>query len=205
MIRLLIVEDHPAIGAGLKALLDDEPDLQVVGTASDEHAATRVIESDGPDVVLCDVMLSGEDAGLSLLRRFGRPSTKFLMFSAYTYPDMHRSALDAGAAGYLAKTAPIEDIVHAIRTVAAGGKVFPPGTLRSARGARPRPSQRELEVITLIARGASNRDVARVQSVGIKTVESRLRRLFDRYAVANRTELARVAESEGWLIEEASP
>lgn len=203
MIRVLVVEDHPAIGAGLVALLADEPDFEVVGSANEIALAAELITTLRPDVVLCDVMLAGVGGGLDLLRRLSDRPPRFLMFSAYVYPAMYRSALEAGAAGYLPKTAPIGEIVHAIRTVSAGGRVFPPAMLRSAREARPRPSDSELEVIRLLVRGGTNRDIARDRSITIKTVESKLRRLFDRYDVTNRTELARLAEREGWLIGEA--
>lgn len=202
MIRVMLVEDHPAISAGLIALLGDEPDFAVVGSANDVAHASELITSLRPDVVLCDVMLGGNDAGLDLLSRFSGGPARFLMFSAYSYPAMYRSALDAGAAGYLSKTAPIAEIVRAIRTVSAGGRVYPPAALRTARRARPRPSASELEAIRLLARGATNRDIARERSIAIKTVESQLRRLFDRYDVVNRTELARLAEREGWLVGE---
>lgn len=200
MIRVAIVEDHPAIGAGLKALLGDETDLEVVDVVNDAAEAEKLVDSGTPDVVLCDVMLAGQDAGLDLLRRFADARTSFIMFSAYAHPAMYRSALDGGAAGFLHKTALIPEIVGAIRTVSAGGRVFPEAALQGAQNARPRPSPADLEAIRLLGRGATNRDIAQARSITIKTVESQIRRLFDRYDVGNRTELVRLAQSEGWLM-----
>ncbi len=200
MIRVVLVEDHPAIGAGLAAVLADEPDLDVIGRASEAGHAADLIRSATPDVVLCDVMLGGTEGGLDVLRSVAGEGARFLMFSAYAYPAMYRAAIEAGASGYLSKTAPIGEIVGAIRTVSAGGRVFPTAVLRSAGQAHPRPSSGELAILRLIAQGATNRRIASERSISIKTVESQLRRLFDRYDVANRTELARFAEREGWLV-----
>lgn len=200
MIRLLIVEDHPAIGAGIGLLLADEPDIEVLEVARDVAAAQRLVREAAPDVVLCDVLLNGSNGGLDLLRGSRRHRSRFLMFSAYTYPANFAAAVDGGAAGYVSKTASIEEIVLAIRTVAAGGRAFPDDVLRRGRSALPRPTPRQLELISQLARGATNAQIAERLSVHEKTVESQLRRLFDRYGVSNRTELARKAEDEGWLV-----
>ncbi len=218
MIRLAIVEDHAVLAEGLVALLADELDIELVGTAPDLATATGLLAGTQPDVVLCDIVLGGDRDGLRLLaqtrqrRSRGRSRTgglapsrsvpgapAFLMFSGYDRPDFHAAAIEGGAAGYLDKVISIEQLTRAIRAVAAGGTVFPPAVLRSARTALPRPTDRQREVITLVAEGRRNHEIARRLTVQVKTVEGQLRRLFDRYGVASRTELVRVAEREGWI------
>jgi DNA-binding NarL/FixJ family response regulator len=200
VIRLVIVEDHPAIAEGLGALLRGEPDVELIGTAGDVEAASALIDRTIPDIVLCDVVLAGERYGLQLLSDFGgRRKPAFIMFSAYGYPDYYLTALEHGAAGYLLKMATIGEVMSAVRTVAGGGKAFPTEIVRSMRRARRRPTPRQREIITLVADGRTNDEIAQQLAIHVKTVEGQLRRLFDRYDVANRTELVRVAEHEGWI------
>ena len=199
-IRLVIVEDHPALADGLAALVAGEPDVELLGVAGDPSTATELISRTRPDVVLCDVVLEGERAGLRLLTDLaGRPGPAFIMFSAYGYPDYYVTALEHGAAGYLLKMATIGEVMDAVRTVASGGRAFPSDVLRGARSARRRPTPRQREIIALVADGKTNEEIADALSIRVKTVEGQLRRAFDRYDVANRTELARVAEHEGWV------
>ena len=199
-IRLVIVEDHPALAEGLAALVQGESDVELIGVAGDRAAATELIRRKRPDVVLCDVVLDGERDGLGLLKELaGRPAPAFIMFSAYGYPDYYVSALEDGAAGYLMKMATIGEVMGAVRAVASGGRAFPSDILRGARRARRRPTPRQREIIALVADGKTNEEIAAALSIHVKTVEGQLRRVFDRYDVANRTELARVAEHEGWV------
>ena len=107
--------------------------------------------------------------------------------------------MDAGVAGFVSKTAPVEVIVDAIRTAASGGTTFTNEARQAARSALQRPSGREGEILRLVADGLSNVEIAERLGLRLKTVESQLRRLFDRYDVANRTRLVRVAEEQGWL------
>ena len=200
MINLAIVEDHAVVAQGLGALLADEPDITLAGTASDMAAARELLARAQPDVVLCDVVLGDTEDGLRLLsmsRRAGAPA--FIMFSAFARPDYHARALELGASGYLPKLISIDQLTKAIRAVAAGGKAFPPSVLRSAREALRRPSERQREVILLVAEGHRNDEIARRLSIQVKTVEGQLRRLFDRYGVTNRIGLVRLAEREGWI------
>jgi DNA-binding NarL/FixJ family response regulator len=199
-IRLVIVEDHPALAEGLAALVRGESDVELIGVAGDRAAAAELITGKRPDVVLCDVVLDGERAGLRLLNELsGRPAPAFIMFSAYGYPDYYVTALEQGAAGYLLKMATIGEVMGAVRTVASGGRAFPSDVLRGARRARRRPTPRQREIIVLVADGKTNEEIATALSIHVKTVEGQLRRVFDRYDVGNRTELARVAEHEGWI------
>lgn len=198
MIRLAIVEDHPAIAEGLTALLGSEDDLVVVGTASDATGADRLIETHAPDVVLCDIRLSGDVDGLQLLARH-RPGPAFIMLSAYSYPSFYVDAVDNGAKGYLSKMATIQQIVKAVHTVAAGGTAFPDNVRRAVRSALRPPTLRESQILVLVADGLGNAEIAERLSLRLKTVESQLRRMFDRYDVTSRTSLVRVAHEQGWI------
>jgi DNA-binding NarL/FixJ family response regulator len=198
VIRLLVVDEQPVIGAGIRAILDDQPDVSVE-TVSDVTSATDVLDARPPDVVLCEIQFQGRNRGLDLLRDRAPSRTAFIMFSACAFPSFYAEAIDRGAAGFLPKTSPPDLIVRSIRSVAQGGKAFPFAVLDRARAARRRPATRELEIVVLVAAGATNVQIARRLVIGLPTVEAVLRRLFDRYSVPNRTALARLADSEGWL------
>ena len=198
MIRLAIIEDHPAIAEGLTALLRGEPDVTVVGTARDSVAADRLIQSQTPDVVLCDIRLAGTVDGLEILARH-TPGPAFIMLSAYSYPSYYVAAVERGAKGYLSKMASIERILTAVRTVAAGGTAFPDDVRRAVRTALRPPTPREAQILALVAEGHANAEIADRLSLRVKTVESQLRRMFDRYDVASRTSLVRVAQRQGWI------
>ncbi len=203
MINLVIVEDHPAIAEGLAGLLGSEPDVHIVATAADRTHARALIERYQPDVVLCDVMQGGLDGGLDLLADFaGRtPAPAFVMYSAYSKASFMAKAIARGAAAYVSKLESAEEILRVIREAARGRRVFAPAALSAARGALRPPTPRELETIHLLARGRTNEEIAAALSIQVKTVESRLRRLFDRYDVTNRMSLVYLARQEGWLLD----
>jgi DNA-binding NarL/FixJ family response regulator len=198
VIRLAIVEDHPAIAEGLTALLRAESDVVVVGTAADGVAADHLIESQSPDVVLCDIRLAGTGDGLDVLSRH-TPGPAFIFLSAYSYPSYYVAAVERGAKGYLSKMATIEQILKAVRTVAAGGTAFPVDVRRAVRTALRSPTPREAQILALLAEGLGNAEIAERLSLRVKTVESQLRRMFDRYDVTSRTSLVRVAQKQGWI------
>lgn len=199
-IRVLAVDDHPAVLDSIARALSADPGLEVVGTVRDPDAAMARIESLDPDVVVCDIQMGGEAAGLRLLERFAsRRRPRFLMLSGFEYPSLYRAAADRGAAGYILKTAELAELAPAVRRVAAGGTAFSSTSMRAIRTAVRRPSEREIEVLELVAAGATNEEIAERLVLSLKTVESHLRRLFDRYGVMNRTELAVLALREGWI------
>jgi DNA-binding NarL/FixJ family response regulator len=200
LIRLAIIEDHPAIADGLMALLSSEPDVTVVGSASDAASAERLIAATAPDVVLCDVRLAGSGDGLSVLARH-TPGPAFIMLTAYVYPSYYVAALEGGAKGYISKMATIHQILTAVRTVAAGGTAFSREAQGAIRSAMRMPTPRELEILILVADGLSNAEIADQLGLRVKTVESQLRRMFDRYDIASRTALVHLAERQGWVAE----
>lgn len=202
LIRVAIVDDHPATAEGLATLLAAATGIEIVGTARDVPDARELIRAATPDVVLCDIELGGRGRGFQLLetRRPGEGAMPAVVFfSAYDYPAFRALAMEGGAAGYLLKTAPLVEILDAIQTAAAGGTTFTSHDLRAARSGLRSPSERELEVIGLIAAGRSNEEIAEHLGIGPKTVESHLRRLFARYSVYNRTALAMLAVRQGWI------
>lgn len=185
---------------GLAALIQGSPDVSVVGTAPDVAKAAALIAGEAPDVVLCDVRLAHDDDGFDLVREFS-PRPAFIMLTAMSYPSYHARAVDLGAMGYLSKMASVDEILDAVRAVAAGGTAYPSDARRSAKEALRLPTSRELEILGLVAEGLSNVEIADALSLRVKTVESQLRRLFDRYDVSSRTALARVAIRQGWIDE----
>jgi DNA-binding NarL/FixJ family response regulator len=198
MIRLLVVDEHPVIGEGIRAILNDQPDF-LVETVTDIDSAAAALDTRHHDIVICEIRLQGRNAGLDLLRQRRKDGSAFIIFSAHSVPSFYAEAVEQGAAGFLPKTASPDKILRSIRTVAKGGKAISAAALNGARIARRKPAPRELEIVALVAAGATNAEIARRLSIGLPTVEGVLRRLFDRYSVPNRTVLARLADGEGWL------
>ncbi len=201
LIRVAVVDDHPATAEGLASLLAASADIEVVGTARDIRGARDLIRATTPDVVLCDIELGGGGRGFELLEAQlpdERAMPAVVFFSAYDYPAFRALAMERGAAGYLVKTAPVVEILEAIRIAAAGRTTFTSHDLRAARSAPRPPSGRELEVIALIVAGRSNDEIAAQLAIETSTVESHLRRLFARYSIDNRTSLAMLAVRMGW-------
>ncbi len=197
-IRIAIVDDHPVLREGTAALLAAQPGLEVAGVASTLEEADAILASEAVDVLLLDIRL-GADSGLRLLTT-NDPSRRrpaIVVLTSYDYPQYAEAALRLGASGFVLKTAPIAELLDAIRRAAAGGLAF---GVRPGRGAAiARLSERELDVVRLVVEGHSNDEIASRLGIGPKTVESHLRRLFERFDLASRTELATRALREGWL------
>jgi DNA-binding NarL/FixJ family response regulator len=162
------------------------------------------------DVLVSDVQIEGHAEGLRILEALHDPRTAagrsfmppaVILLSGFQQPSLIRAAIERGAAGFLDKSADLDAILAAVRTVAAGGTVYTAAALQLSRTARRRPSDRELEVIDLVIGGSTNAEVATVLGLSERTVESHLRRLFDRYGLLSRVELAVLALDEGWTAE----
>lgn len=197
MIRVAVVEDHQAIAEGLAALIEGAPDVVVAGIARDVESASALIAREVPHVVLCDIRLDGLGDGFDLVQRHSADAA-FIMLSAFWFPSYHVRAIELGAKGYLSKMSTIEQILDAVRTVAEGGTAFPPAARRAVHEALRMPTPRESEILVLVGEGLSNIQIAERLSLRVKTVESQLRRLFDRYDVTSRTALVRLARKQGW-------
>ena len=206
-VRVLLVDDHPAILDSIARAVSAADDLALAGTAHSLDEARSAIEAGSGtiDVVVSDVQLAGEAEGLRLLDAAGPDGPVVLLLSSFDQPPLIRTAFDRGAAGDLIKTSEVGEILDAVRTVAGGGTAFSAAMLRAIRSAPRRPSDREIEVLELLCGGASNDEIGVRLGVTEKTVESHLRRLFDRYGVLSRTELAVLALREGWVTEKGRP
>lgn len=200
MIRVLLADDHPLILDAVSRLLTTDTGIDVVGLARDSREAAAMIKDLKPDVVVCDVAMESDAAGLDLLvaQRRVRPPI-FLMLSSFDYPSTVRACYEAGAAGYLLKTTGLEKIRMAVQAVADGGTVYSADLLAMTHSAAKRPSERELELLDLLLTGATNAQIAERLVITENTVESHLRRLFGRYQTFNRGELVALAIREGWI------
>lgn len=196
-IRVAIVDDHPIVRDGTAALLAQQPGIKVMGTAGSVADAQGLLAAGGIDVLLLDIRL-GTDSGLRLLAEPHSegpgPMPAIVVLSAYDYPQYAEAAMRFGAAGYVIKTAPMAELVDAIRRAASGGLAF---GIRPGRG--PGLSVREAEVVRLVVDGHSNDEVGARLGIGVRTVETHLRRIFERLGIASRTELVARALREGWL------
>ena len=196
VIKVLLADDHAIVLEGLRALVDGEPDLKVVGSTTDGASVLDLVDQLGPDVIVLDLELAGMKGVevLALLRK--RPaSPKVLVLTAYNDGESIRSALDAGADGLALKTQSPQQTVDAIRQVFAGQLVFPQAARRWLQergrdGAAGDLTQRERQVWALVARGLSNREIAKRLSLSDNTVKFHVQHLFHKLGVKNRTEAA---------------
>ena len=200
LIRILIVEDQRVVGQGLAELLGGQDGLVIVGREETIGRAVDVLSVCKPDVVLSDVMFGTEPDGLELARRVRAmrgPPVVFL--SSYGEPWLYATAVAAGASGYVLKTTGIRQLTAAIRAAVDGQSVFPTSAISAGTAAPRPPSPREREIIELVSEGRANREIAAYLDISDKTVESHLVRLYERYRVSGRTELATVAVRMGWV------
>lgn len=205
MIRLLIVDDHPVVRAGLVGLLSDEPGFEVVGEASDGAQAARLAEATRPDVVLMDLRMPGVDGVEATARIVAQSGPKVLILTTYESDDQILAAIEAGASGYLLKAAPQAEIVAGIRSVAAGQTALSPqvAVRLVERMRRPEPdavlTARELDVLRLVATGHSNKQIAVALGIGESTVKTHLLKVFEKLGVADRTRAVTLAMERGLL------
>ena len=196
MIRALVVDDHPIVRAGLVALFDAAPDIEVVGTASSGDEAVGLAAELVPDVVLMDLRMTGIDGDEATARIVAaRPETRVVILTTYENDDAILRAISAGASGYLLKAAPEEELLAGVRSVAAGEVALAPSVSRllvqraasSAAPSSPELSPRELDVLRLVAQGLSNRAIAERLFVGEATVKTHLLHAFAKLGVDDRT------------------
>jgi DNA-binding NarL/FixJ family response regulator len=205
VIRLLVVDDHPVVRAGMVAMLGEESDFEVVGEAANGAEALGLVPRLRPDVVLMDLRMPVMDGAEATARISAEPDApQVLVLTTYdTDADIIR-AVEAGARGYLLKDAPTGVLADAIRRAARGETVLaPPVAARLAdrlrAPARPELTARELEVLALVARGLSNADIGRELFIGEATVKTHLIRAFAKLGVADRTAAVTAAYASGLL------
>lgn len=193
MIRVAVVDDHPLVREGTAAIVARAEDMEIAGVASSLEELRPMLDG-SVDVLLLDLRL-GQDSGFDLLRsKADAPMPAVVVLTSYDYPQYADAALRLGAAGFVVKTAPTAELLDAVRRAAGGGLAF---GVRPGNGVAL--SGREREVVRLVVEGASNDEIGVRLGISSRTVESHLRRLFERLGVASRTELAARALREGWL------
>jgi DNA-binding NarL/FixJ family response regulator len=196
VIRVAVVDDHPLVREGTAAIVARQEDMEIAGVAGSLEELRPILAAEPVDVLLLDLRL-GDESGFDLLRATDdRPMPAVVVLTSYDYPQYADAAMRLGAAGFVVKTAPTTELLDAIRRAAAGGLHY---------GIRPGAgvllTAREREVVRLVVDGASNDEIGGRLDISSRTVESHLRRLFERLDVASRTELAARALREGWLEE----
>jgi DNA-binding NarL/FixJ family response regulator len=199
-IRVLVVDDHPIVLAGLVTALAQQPDIEMVLSARDREEAARLLEEHRIDVGLVDVRLQ-DGTGFDIIgAHSAEEAPAWIILSSFESPQYLAAALRIGAAGYIGKTAPLAELVEAIRRAAAGGTAYDARQLRTAKPALAQTlSNRERDVLRGVLAGRSNDEIGLDLRIRRKTVESYLSTLFDRFGVTSRTELALIADREGWL------
>ncbi len=197
VIRVGIIDDHPVVRAGSVAGLSACEDMVVAWAVGDAADARDRARGDRPDVALMDLRL-GNDLALDLIRELRNDGrTRVLVLSAFAQPAYVSAALEAGAAGYVLKSEPLESLAQHIRVVAEGGHAISAALATTRRP--PHLTLRDRSVLRLLVEGRSNDEIGRALGLTEKTVESYLRVLFRRTRAATRTELAMRAMREGWL------
>jgi DNA-binding NarL/FixJ family response regulator len=214
MIRVLLADDEAIMRAGLRMLLSDEADMEVVGEAADGNEAVRQVEKLQPDVVLMDARMPGLD-GIGAARQIaeGHPGVRVLVLTTFDEEVLVDGALRAGVAGFLLKVSPPEQLLDALREVAAGRGLLDPAVVPrvitryagapQARRRDPALDQltpREAEVLALVGRGLSNTEIAAALHLGETTVKTHLGRALDKLGLRDRAKAIAYAYSSGLII-----
>ena len=210
--KVLLVEDHVVVRQGIKALLSDEPDIEIVGEADNGRDALTLVAQLQPDIVLMDISMPGLN-GIEATRQIRQQFDliKVVILSMYASEEYVFQVLRAGASGYVLKQSDSSEVLTAIRAAVAGGSFLSPSISRTViddyvQRAESRGqgndldllTSREREVLQLLAEGASNREIAEQLSISIKTVETHRSNMMNKLDVKNKTELVRYAIRKGW-------
>ncbi len=204
-IRLLIADDHPIVRAGFEGMLAEKSDLEVVGEAGNGEEAVQLTDQLSPDVVLMDLRMPEVDGVEAIGRIKGdHPHVHVLVLTTYDSDADILRAIEAGATGYLLKDTPREELFRAIRAAARGEPVLAPSVTarlmqRAQTPTRTALSSREIEVLELVARGGSNKELARELHLSVATVKSHLIHIFEKLGVTDRTAAVTVAIEKGIL------
>lgn len=199
--RVVLAEDQGMVLGALSALLDLEPDIEVVGRARDGAEALALAHRLRPDVVVTDVEMPGM-TGLELaqaLREQLGGTPRVVILTTFARPGYLRRALDAGASGYLLKEAPAEELAKALRRVHAGGRAIDPELAAEAWGDPDPLSERERQVLRRAGEGQSGPEIARALHLSEGTVRNYLSEAISKLGAGNRVEAARIARAKGWL------
>lgn len=215
MIRVLVADDHTMVRQGIRLLLETQTDIQVVGEACDGVQVVQLAQMHTPDVVLMDIAMPNMD-GLEATReiRSVLPETQVLALTMHEGDEYFFQILDAGAAGYVLKRAAANDLIEAVHAVARGEVVLNPSVVkklvtdylgrthaneREAHAVNANVTPREQEVLTLIAAGLTNREIADKLGVSLSTVQTHYAHLIEKLSLRNRTALVKYAMSHGFI------
>ena len=213
MIRVLIVDDHAVVRSGLRLLLEQEDDIECVGEAGDAEAAVREARHERPDVVVLDLVMPGKtgiEAAPAILD--AAPEAKLLVLSMQDDPSYVRESFAVGATGYILKEAAESEIVQAVREVAGGGRYVHPSlgarlvvaeAQARARADADPLSDREREVLRLLALGHTNQEIAKLLFISVRTAETHRAHIMQKLRLSTRAELVRYAIANGLLDDEA--
>ncbi len=215
ILRILMADDHPIVLAGLKALVQGDPGLEIVGEARDGRTAQKLASSLRPDVVVLDLSMP-EMGGLEVARLLlaEQPECRILVLSVDETRATVRQLLDLGVAGFLVKRSAADELLRAIHAVAAGGVYLDPAIAakivgggvqsqaRQAGGLTQELSERETDVLRLIANGHSNKEISARLAISVKTIETYKARAMEKLGFKTRVDVVRHAASKGWLPEE---
>ena len=207
-IRVLLADDHAVVREGLKAVVAADPGMEVVGEAADGPSAVDLAARLDPDVVVVDVSMPGfGGAEVTAQVRRDHPGQKVLALTVHEDRGYARLMREAGVSGYVLKRAAADELVRAIRAVAAGGTYFDPALPGAATpppvggGPPVELSDREEEVVRLIARGYSNKEIAARLDLSVKTVETYKARSLEKLNLRTRVDIVRYATQRGWLAD----
>jgi NarL family two-component system response regulator LiaR len=200
MIRVLIVDDHTVVRQGLRFLMQQEADIEVIGEAVDGSQAIDMVRNEVPAVVLLDLLMPNTD-GLTALREIKRisPATQVVILTSHQGDDHLFEAIKAGAVSYVLKTAGVDTVVESVRAAARGESMLDPSVaarvLQEMRRSRDREqvdqlSPREVDVLTALARGRSNKEIAKDLSIGEETVKTHVSNILSKLHLADRTQAA---------------
>ena len=210
-LRVLLADDHAVVREGLKALVNGQTDMNIVGEAADGRTAWKLAVELKPDVAVLDVsMPEMTGAAATALIRRDAPDVKILALTVHEVHGYLRQLLEAGASGYVLKRAAAAELVRAIRVVAAGGVYLDPslagrvvGEFVSSDSPRNEPpsslTSREVEVVQLLARGLINREIAQNLDLSVRTVEVHKARALEKLGLRTRADLVQYAMGRGWL------
>lgn len=205
LIRVLIVDDHPVVRDGLKGMLTAQPDFQVVGEVADGLQAVQQAALTRPDVVLMDLRMPNMDGVEATTRiRRAQPGVRVLVLTTYDTDAEILRAIEAGATGYILKDAPREELFRAVRATAQGQSYLSPAVATRLMGQLRAPAQealspREVDVLTWVARGASNRQIGQHLHISEATVKSHLLHIFEKLGVNDRTQAVTLAVQKGLI------
>lgn len=209
-IRLVIADDHGVLRAGLRALLNAEPDLQVVGEAANGREALKLVAELTPDILVLDINMP-DPGGLAVLQQLGAttPATRVLILTFYEDEALLRQAIQAGACGYITKRAIESELIDAVRAVWRGELYIHPSMTRALLAPSPavpadsnlveQLTPREIDVLRYIAQGYTNRQIADELCISVRTVESHRANLTAKLGLRGRVELVRYAREHGLI------